>query len=387
MKYQTSSKIKLGLLGLAIIIGSLIFWINQEMVSQLRLDAQKQVEYLAEAYAQAINSSDENELRFVLDVILPSLNFPIVITTNNEIYATINLDIPYDYDSAEYKEAVWLIVSRMDNEFEPMKIVWEGMEVGDIHYGDHEIINRIRWLPAMELFLILLFILLSLWGIQLIRNSERNSIYVGMARETAHQLGTPISSLLGWIKLLQEDEIDKTEIVNSINIDLSRLSSISDRFAKIGSIPKKEKIEIKLLIKSVCDYLSPRLSKHSKVNIKLHDFNSEQVLGDNILLFWAFENLIKNSIDAIGHGEGEIILKQIKSSGKKTLIDIIDSGRGIPRKDKKNVFKPGFSSKKRGWGLGLSLTKRIINELHNGKVYVLQSQPGNTVIRVELHLI
>ena len=166
-----------------------------------------------------------------------------------------------------------------------------------------------------------------------------------MARETAHQLGTPISSLLGWIKLLQEDEIDKTEIVNSINIDLSRLSSISDRFAKIGSIPKKEKIEIKLLIKSVCDYLSRRLSKHSKINIKLHDFNSEQVFGDNILLFWAFENLIKNSIDAIGHGEGEIILKQIKSSGKKILIDIVDSGRGIPRKDKKNVFKPGFSSK------------------------------------------
>jgi len=383
---QTSSNIKLGLFTLALIISSLIFWVNRQMVTQLRLDAQKQVEYLAQAYTKAINSSDEHELQFVLDVVLPSLNFPIVITTSKEIYATINLEIPYDEGSPQYNDAVWVIIHRMDDEFTPLKIVWEDIEVGDIHFGDPDIVGRIRWLPVMELCLALLFILFSLWGMRLIRKSEKNSIYVGMARETAHQLGTPISSLMGWFKLLQEDPKNSDEIMDSIDDDIHRLTAISDRFAKIGSNPKKDDIDICKLIENIALYISHRISDRSKVNINTKIPESKWILGDETLLSWAFENLIKNSVDAIERGDGDIVIKLISISNNQIQIDIIDSGKGIPRKDRSNVFKPGFSSKKRGWGLGLSLTKRIIEELHQGKIFVLRSQPGETVIRAILNL-
>ncbi|MBC8311038.1 MAG: HAMP domain-containing histidine kinase [Candidatus Marinimicrobia bacterium] len=385
-QHQNSANIKLGLFALALIISSLIFWINRQMVTQLRLDAQKQVEYLAQAYTKAINSSDEHELQFVLDVVLPSLNFPIVITTNKEIYATINLEIPYEEGSPQYNDAVWLIVHRMDDEFTPLKIVWEDIEVGDIHFGDPDIVGRMRWLPVMELCLALLFILLSLWGMRLIRKSEKNSIYVGMARETAHQLGTPISSLMGWFKLLQENPENSDEIMDSIDDDIHRLTAISDRFAKIGSNPKKDDIDICKLIENISLYISHRISDRSKINISTKIPDSKWMFGDETLLSWAFENLIKNSVDAIERGEGDIVIELTSISNNQIQIDIIDSGKGIPRKDRSNVFKPGFSSKKRGWGLGLSLTKRIIEELHHGKIFVLKSQPGETVIRAILNL-
>jgi signal transduction histidine kinase len=385
-QHQNSANIKLALFALAITISSLIFWVNRQMVTQLRFDAQKQVEYLAQAYTKAINSTDEHELQFVLDVVLPSLNFPIVITTNKEIYATINLEIPYEEGSPQYNNAVWLIVHRMDDEFTPLKIVWENIEVGDIHFGDPDIVGRMRWLPVMELCLALLFILLSLWGMRLIRKSEKNSIYVGMARETAHQLGTPISSLMGWFKLLQEDTKNRAKIMNSIDDDIHRLTAISDRFAKIGSNPKKDDIDICKLIENIALYISHRISDHSKININTKIPESKWILGDETLLSWAFENLIKNSVDAIERGEGDIVIELTSISNKQIQIDIIDSGKGIPRKDRSNVFKPGFSSKKRGWGLGLSLTKRIIEELHQGKIFVLKSQPGKTVIRAVLNL-
>ena len=383
---QTSSNIKLGLFILAIIISSLIFWINRQMVMQLRLDAQKQVEYLAQAYTKAINSTDEHELQFVLDVVLPSLNFPIVITTNKEIYATINLEIPYGEGSPEYNAAVWVIIDRMDNEFVPLQIIWEDIEVGDIHFGDPDIVGRMRWLPVMELCLALLFIILSLWGMGLIRKSEKNSIYVGMARETAHQLGTPISSLMGWFKLLQDNPVNRDEIMDSIDDDIHRLTAISDRFSKIGSNPKKDDIDICKLIENIALYISHRISDRSRINIKTEIPHSKWIFGDETLLSWAFENLIKNSLDAIERGKGFIVIELTSISNNQIQIDIIDSGKGILRKDKMNVFKPGFSSKKRGWGLGLSLTKRIIEELHHGKIFVLKSQPGETVIRTILNL-
>ena len=385
-QHQNSANIKLALFALAITISSLIFWVNRQMVTQLRFDAQKQVKYLAQAYTKAINSTDEHELQFVLDVVLPSLNFPIVITTNKEIYATINLEIPYEEGSPQYNNAVWLIVHRMDDEFTPLKIVWENIEVGDIHFGDPDIVGRMRWLPVMELCLALLFILLSLWGMRLIRKSEKNSIYVGMARETAHQLGTPISSLMGWFKLLQEDTKNRAKIMNSIDDDIHRLTAISDRFAKIGSNPKKDDIDICKLIENIALYISHRISDHSKININTKIPESKWILGDETLLSWAFENLIKNSVDAIERGEGDIVIELTSVSNKQIQIDIIDSGKGIPRKDRLNVFKPGYSSKKRGWGLGLSLTKRIIEELHQGKIFVLKSHPGKTVIRTILNL-
>ena len=185
---------------------------------------------------------------------------------------------------------------------------------------------------------------------------------------------------------LQEDSEKTDEIMNAIDDDIHRLTAISDRFAKIGSNPKKDDIDICRLIENISTYISDRISDRSKLNIDVNITESKYILGDETLLSWAFENLIKNSVDAIERGNGNILIELISLSDKKIQIDIIDSGRGILRKDRFNVFKPGFSSKKRGWGLGLSLTKRIIEELHQGKIFVLKSQPGETVIRTILNL-
>ena len=383
MKNQKSSNIKLGIFVLAFIIGGIIFWINRQMVIQLRLDAQNQITYLAKAYTKAINSSNESELQFVLDVVLPSLNFPIVITTNKEIYATINLEVPFDEGSSEYNDAIWEIIHRMDDDFTPLKIVWGDLEVQDLHFGNPEIVGRMRWLPVMELCLIFLFILISLWGIQLIRKNEENSIYVGMARETAHQLGTPISSLMGWFKLLEENPNQKCQIIDSIDEDIARLSEISDRFAKIGSNPKMKRINIFDLLHNVSKYISLRISDRSNIKIKVNSDNLNIFIdADETLLFWAFENLIKNSVDAIKLGKGEIIIKLDLINEHQVKIDLNDTGKGILRKDKRKIFRPGFSSKDRGWGLGLSLTKRIIEEIHDGKIILLKSQPGETIFRI-----
>ena len=380
--YPQSSNIKLGLFIIAIVLSSTIIWINRKMVHQLRQDAQKQVEHLAQSYTKAINSDNDDELQFVLDVMLPSMNFPIIITTRDEIYAIINIDIEIDKSSAQYEKHVRQIISRMDEEFEPLKIVWNNMEVGDIHYGDPEIVGKIRWLPYLELFFALLFILLTYWGFQLIRKSEKDSIYVGMARETAHQLGTPISSLMGWFNLLQEDSNNKGEIMKSLSEDINRLSNISDRFAKIGSKPQQAELNIMDLLVELVDYLSPR----SSVKIHIDSSASYLINGDWLLLTWAFENIIKNGIDAIGKGDGDIHILLQTQREESFIIDIIDSGKGIDRQHKKDVFKPGYSTKKRGWGLGLSLTKRIIEEMHKGKVFVHKSQPGETVFRIILNL-
>ncbi len=380
--YQQSSNIKLGLFIIAIVLSSTIIWINRKMVNQLRQDAQKQVEHLAQSYTNAINSDNDDELQFVLDVMLPSMNFPIIITTRDEIYAIINIDIKIDKNSPQYENHVRQIIARMDEEFQPLKIVWNNMEVGDIHYGDPEIVGKIRWLPYLELCFALLFILLTYWGFQLIRKSEKDSIYVGMARETAHQLGTPISSLMGWFNLLQENDDNKEEIMKSLSEDINRLSNISDRFAKIGSKPQQAKIDIMELLIELVDYLSTR----SSVKIHIDSSSSYFINGDWLLLTWAFENIIKNGIDAIGKGDGDIHIHTQIQKGESLIIDIIDSGKGIDRQHKKDVFKPGYSTKKRGWGLGLSLTKRIIEEMHNGNVFVQKSQPRETVFRIILDL-
>ena len=378
---QKSFNIKLILCVLAMASIIMVFIVNRLMINQLRNEVQQQVEYLAKSYSDAINSDNEEDIRFVMDILLPSLNFPIIITSKNEISASMNLNISTELGSTEYVKDAWKIIELMDATFKPLNLEWDGMDWGKIHYSDPQVVTQLRWMPYIEIGFGIIFVVISLWGFQLIRKGEKSLIYAGMARETAHQLGTPVSSLMGWIKLLRDEKSDTSSILSAMENDVSRLSEISDRFSKIGSKPKLKIIRIYDLIAESINYMQNCLPKNSGIILVLNGNRDIKIHGDWILLRWAIENLLKNAIDAIGMGAGNISIN-IVPDNKYLSIQIIDSGRGISHKDWKNIFRPGFSNKRRGWGLGLSLTIRIVKEIHGGEIHVLRSKPGETVFQI-----
>ena len=384
-KLQSSIKIVLFVFALAMVL--IVLWINSSIISNLREGNRQQLEKIAKSYSESISNSTDEELKFIINILLPSLNFPIVITSGNEIYATMNIDIP---SSNNYSQDIWRLVHKMDQTFKPFDITRKDDEggrllVSKIHYGDQKIIKTISVLPYLELGFAFLFISISTFGFQLIRANERNSIYAGMARETAHQLGTPISSLLGWVELLKEKMPIKkrNEILSSMDKDLDRLSEISDRFSKIGSQINFKKINLKSLLEKVTLYMDERLPRSSKTDIFLSCQKNINIMGDPVLLSWAFENIIKNSIDAIEKEKGKISIK-MSVEDDSVIIIFTDNGRGVKRNNWNNIFKPGFSTKKRGWGLGLSLTQRIVKEIHKGDIMVVDSSSKGTKIKLYL---
>jgi len=379
---SNSFKIKLSifLVGICIILG--VFWLNQKFIDELRSDSQKQAEYFAKIYVEAINKPDAKDIKYVMEFLLPSMNFPIIVTTANEISAWKNLNIDLDENSPNFKFTIKQIIERMDREFTPLSIMWNNQEIGKIHFGDTAMVGKLEWMPYLEIGFAIVFLMLTLLGFQVLRRSEKNYIWVGMARETAHQLGTPVSSLMGWLKLLEDDEIDKEMILKSMDQDVSRLSKISDRFHKIGSSPKLTKFNLKEMTTDVVEYMKTRLSSMSKTEIIVTG-DEPTIFGEKVLLSWALENMVKNSIDACDSDRGKIEVN-ITSFENRTMLDVIDNGKGIELKNRNNIFKPGYSTKKRGWGLGLSLTRRIIEDIHKGKIRVIRSKPAETVIRIEL---
>ena len=403
--YKLQTSIKFVLLVFALSMAFSVLWINSTIISNLRDGNRRQIQKIAEFYSELLsetkNSSefDDEELQYAVEILIPILNnfeFPIIITTNLEVedishgdvYAINNVDISYEKNTDQYIRQIKDMVIQMDRNFAPYEITALDIN-GDeatllkIHYGDQKIIKTISMLPYLNFGFAILFISISAFGIQLIRINERNSIYAGMARETAHQLGTPISSLLGWVELLKDKMLPKKrdKILNSMRGDLARLSEISDRFSKIGSRVNLKQIKLKSLLESVTMYMSDRLPKSSNTSLLLSGEKNVTIMGDPVLLSWAFENIIKNSIDAIVTQEGKIVIKMKKDNDQVSLL-FSDNGKGIKRNDWKNIFRPGFSTKKRGWGLGLSLTQRIIKDIHKGKILVVDSSNKGTKIKI-----
>ena len=396
-KLQTS--IKFVLSAFAIIMAIAVLWINSTIISNLREGNRRQIEKIAEYYSKELSDIEKSDYTYFADVILPVLHnfeFPIIITNeinnkpNPDFLPPINIDIKEKIDSQEYRDEVYRLIEQMDENFVPYDITGddgsgEGTQVvyHKIHYGDQDIIRTIALLPYLNFGFAILFITIAAFGIQLIRINERNSIYAGMAKETAHQLGTPISSLMGWVELLKERMLVKkrNKILSSMKNDLARLSEISDRFSKIGSKVNFKKVNLKSLLEKVAMYMSERLPRSSKTKIVLLSKNNTSLMGDAVLLSWAFENLIKNSIDATNPETGKIELNLINTVSE-TSIYFKDNGRGIKRKNWNDIFRPGFSTKKRGWGLGLSLTQRIIEDIHKGAITVTDSSKDGTTIKI-----
>tara|TARA_B100000676_G_C18059729_1_gene836932 strand:+ start:1084 stop:2322 length:1239 start_codon:yes stop_codon:yes gene_type:complete len=405
-KFQTS--IKLVLLVFALSMAFSVLWINSTIISNLREGNRRQIEKIAEFYSELLSENETNdnelndeELQYAVEILIPILNnfeFPIIITTNLEvdeisygdIYAVSNVGLSYEKNTEQYIRQIKDMVRQMDSNFIPYNITaldsnGNKTVLLKIHYGDQKIIKTISMLPYLNFGFAILFISISAFGIQLIRTNERNSIYAGMARETAHQLGTPISSLLGWVELLKDKMLadKRNKILSSMKSDLARLSEISDRFSKIGSRVNLKKVNLKSLLENVTMYMSNRLPKSSSINILLSVEKNITIMGDSVLLSWAFENIIKNSIDAISSKKGEIIIKLMEENDEISLL-FSDNGKGIKRNDWKNIFRPGFSTKKRGWGLGLSLTQRIVRDIHKGKIIVIDSSSSGTHIKINL---
>ena len=259
--------------------------------------------------------------------------------------------------------------------------------LGYLHYGDSILIQKLRWLPLLEIFMVAIFIFIGFLGFNSIRENEKRQIWVGMARETAHQLSTPISALIGWVERIKSHPNDALNTANEMKSDMVRLEQIAERFSQMGSKSVLKSISINNLIDAQIKYLRkrmPSLGKDTELNVSKD--KDIFIKGNEILLGWAIENIIRNGIDSIKSSKGKVDITVTKE-GNYACLDITDNGIGINKKDWKNIFKPGFSSKKRGWGLGLSLVKRIINEIHHGTIKVISSTiGGGTTIQIKLDI-
>jgi signal transduction histidine kinase len=258
----------------------------------------------------------------------------------------------------------------MADDNEPIKIELADQGIRYIFYQDSDLLTRLIYFPYFQLGIIAVFLILAYVLFSSARNSEQNQVWVGLAKETAHQLGTPISSMIGWIELLRLEGY-KGEAIQELNKDVDRLHKITDRFSKIGSEPRLKNQDIVAVIYDSVNYIRSRASRKVKYNIS-RARDEEIIVPINLHLFeWVIENVCKNAIDAIG-GDGNIVI-DMKEQENIVIIDISDDGKGIPKSKFKTIFNPGFTSKKRGWGLGLSLAKRIIKDYHKGKIFVKSS--------------
>jgi signal transduction histidine kinase len=255
--------------------------------------------------------------------------------------------------------------------------------INKYYYGESLLLQEVRYYPLVQLIVVALFIILAIVSIQLRNRSTQNQVWVGMAKETAHQLGTPVSSLRGWVEMLREMQTDE-KIVAEIEKDVERLSLVSDRFGKIGSTPQLSENNLTLHVEKMVEYMKRRAAGSVVFEIQRHQELPIMTAFSPQLFDWVIENLLKNALDSM-KGKGTITVELLEETGH-ILIDVTDTGKGIPRSNWERVFKPGFSTKKRGWGLGLSLSKRIIEQYHKGELYVKHSEPGKgTTFRIKLN--
>ena len=384
--YKNDIIVRWGLSTLILIFVLSLIYYGRQIISDIKDRETATIKRFAK-FLEYVGNNESNELNYFADDILFENNsIPVIVTDQNyKIISFKNIDISNEDIKSEIKNSE--IIEKMRSEYDPIKIsIYDKndkvISFQYIFYKNSDILNIIILAPYY-LFSFTLLIFLSLYLIFYYSNtSERDRLWTGLAKETAHQLGTPLSSLIGWNEYIKTNEkIDKEILTKEIEKDLNRLNIITDRFSNIGSRPKFKNKDLKKVIEKSVEYLKKRVSKKIKtiVEIKSIEYNYNE-----LLFSWVIENLYKNAVDAIGEkGEIKICLYDIKN---KIFLDFIDNGIGIDKNNFKSVFNPGFSTKKRGWGLGLTLTKRIISNYHKGKIFIAKSiKNKETIIRIELN--
>lgn len=375
--YLNRSKWQAFLFFFAILIGvgSLIY--TQFLVRSLKAEERKKVEMWAEA-TRLINSADSTQnLDFLLTIIQNNNTVPVILTDGHDnIIDTRNLG-QVKTDDPGFMGAK---IEKMKSDNQPIMIELGNGFTNRIYYKDSIILSQLMYYPFIQLGFIILFILASYLALSSSRKAEQNRVWVGMSKETAHQLGTPTTSLSGWVEILQNNYPD-IPVIKELALDVKRLEKVTERFSRIGSKPSLAEENIKSLIQNSVNYLQTRSS--SKVLFVLPFSADDEInIPVNPALFeWVIENVCKNAMDAM-EGDGEITIR-VEEEGKFAVIDIYDTGKGMPKSAYKKIFNPGYTTKKRGWGLGLSLAKRIVEEYHNGKIFVKSSEIGKgTCIRI-----
>ena len=387
MKYYRHTgniKTALFIIGIFLVIGLLTY--TNILINELRSDNRSIVRVYAEIIANAIKDENDKNLDFIFDNIIKKVQFPII-QTNLDNIPQMWKNLPESVDDSISRHKLLLAMGEINN---PIPLVYkvdrsDEIIFGYLHYGDSVLITKLQWWTYIEIFSIGLFIFLGFTGFSFIRNNEKRHIWVGMARETAHQLGTPVSALLGWVDLIQDSPEKVEEMIPEIKLDLKRLEQINRRFSNMGSTPELVNTDLSENLERVVNYLNRRMPSLGKKVTLINDLESGIFFPANSsLLAWSIENIVINSIDSIDNDRGlvDISLKKIDD---RIIIRIKDNGRGIPKKDWRNIFRPGFSTKATGWGLGLSLSSRIIQDIHHGKIKVVEStQNKGTLIEITL---
>ena len=364
--------------GLTIALASLFY--TNSIVNKLALEEGKKVELVAEATQLLANIENTNQdISFLFRVIKDNETVPVICVDEDDVVMSWrNLDSTSVIDDSGYLADKLLEMKAINP---PIVIPIADGKKQYIYFENSILIDLLLYYPYMQLSIIGLFIIISYFAFSSSRNAEQNQVWVGMSKETAHQLGTPLSSLIGWVEYLRTIKGSDESIINELGKDVKRLETITDRFSKIGSKPSFDKVDLNIVVNNIIGYLRSRISDKVLIEVKCDDKIEAEVCVP--LFEWVIENITKNAVDAM-IGKGRIAI-EITKKDSQVVIDIKDSGNGIPKSQFSKVFKPGFTTKKRGWGLGLSLVKRIIEEYHNGKIFVKQSEIGKgTTFRIEL---
>jgi signal transduction histidine kinase len=316
---------------------------------------------------------------FISETVINSASVPVMVTDSTQTVILKKGNI--DTVALDSPESIKLKLQEMRMVNTPIEVLLPGQGKQYIFYEDSAVLKQLQLFPVLQLILIGVFLLSSYLIFSTFRKAEQNQVWVGMAKETAHQLGTPLSSLMAWSALLETQGVDKSSL-DELNKDIDRLNTITDRFSKIGSVPELKEVNIPETAREMIAYLDSRVSKKVVIRVATEDETITAHLNKP-LFSWVIENIVKNAIDAMD-GVGTLKLEILRDNNR-VCIDITDSGKGIPKRQWKTVFEPGFTTKKRGWGLGLSLVKRIIKQYHDGRIYVKWSEAGKgTTFRIEL---
>lgn len=372
-------KTALAFVAICIVTGTIFY--STYLAKKIEKEEKKKVTEWVQASNSLLNPKDTSNTDLAFIIIQNNNDIPIIVTNEQDsILEYINID------SSRLKKKDYLRnkLAKLKSQNDP--IVWKDPfhpeKFNKYYYGHTQLLNEVRYYPFVQLLIVGLFIIVTLFALRSSYRSAQNQVWAGMAKETAHQLGTPVSSLEGWLEMLKEKP-ENAMMVQELHKDVSRLRLVSDRFGKIGSTPQLEKTDLLPQISNMVDYIRKRAS--GKVNFSINSHGEQTILvGMSAPLFdWVIENLLKNALDAM-EGKGTICV-DIQNTSDSVIIDIVDSGKGITRGNISKVFKPGFSTKKRGWGLGLTLSRRIIEQYHKGELYVKDSEPGKgTTFRIVL---
>ena len=387
-RYDGVRRVKRILVAGAVLIVVASLWVSHGLISDLKNEEQTKMGVWAEAMRSLTSADETTDLNLVLRVINDNHTIPVIVTDEKgRVTTSRNLRLRYRTSRDSVKQ-VNEALARLKAGGHSMHISLGTDEVGETHatalyiyYGQSLLLQRLAWFPYVQLGVVTVFLLVALLALLSTKRAEQNKVWVGLTKETAHQLGTPISSLMAWMAVMRETHPDDA-LIDEMEADVRRLEMVAERFSKIGSAPKLHPETVGPIVERVAEYIARRIPKSVKLTVDLRD-ESELIPISAPLVEWVVEVLCKNAADAMP-GVGQIGISGGKV-GDRYVIDVADTGKGIERKHHKTVFRPGFTTKQRGWGLGLSLAKRIIEKYHHGRIYVLRSAPGEgTVFRIEL---